>query len=326
MSRQRPLQVCLVGLGHIGKIHVAALGIINSLELVAGCDKNGELASVLPAEARFHKRLDAALVDPEIDLIVVATPNNTHNQIARAALAAGRNVIVEKPAAADHLELAALNICAHRSKRLLWFAFHASTASEVLWTAEHLVNNRDLYGELSAFHCRFFDPYLGSDQNKQTQTKSLETPWRDSGINAISVLQRLLPDLALEASCLRRSKRRTDGSEVLSETAHFRFGNAGYGCIETAWDQQLNHKSTELFFAATGTRLLIDHSLQTVCRWRKGGEKEVLATFRGERLLNHYLNLFKEAAEGINTNKNNAVAGERAHVLYFSVLKKISAT
>ena len=43
--------------------------------------------------------LDAMLALPEIDAVIVATPPRTHHAIVRAALEAGKHVLVEKPLA-----------------------------------------------------------------------------------------------------------------------------------------------------------------------------------------------------------------------------------
>jgi predicted dehydrogenase len=37
------------------------------------------------------------LSNPDIDLIVIATPNDTHFPLAKAALEAGKHVVVDKP-------------------------------------------------------------------------------------------------------------------------------------------------------------------------------------------------------------------------------------
>lgn len=317
---KRPLRLCIVGLGHIGRVHVEAIEATDAVQLVAGCDTNPALAAILPEGIRFHNRLESALVAADVDVVVVATPNETHNRIARMALEAGRHAIVEKPAAIDRSELQALRSSARESGRLLWFALHASTGSEVLWTEKHLREEGEHYGALTGFHCRFLDPYVDPLNRQLSHANSLQTPWLDSGINALSVLLRLQPTLQLEATGLQWSRQLGEWTCILSETAHFRFGNAGYGCIETAWDQQLNQKHTELFFAASGKRLMIDHSQQSVVRWDSNGNREVLACFDGDRLVNHYRNLFAEAAAGLRNGHDNSQEGLRTHDPYFSAL------
>jgi predicted dehydrogenase len=317
---KHPLRLCIVGLGHIGRVHVEAIEATDAIQLVAGCDTNPALAAILPEGTRFHSRLEGALTAGDVDVVVVATPNQTHNRIARMALEAGRHVIVEKPAATNRGELQALLTSARESGRLLYFALHASTASEVLWTEKHLRKENEHYGALTAFHCRFLDPYIDPLNRQLSHADSLQAPWLDSGVNALSVLLRLQPTLQLEATGLRCSRQLGEWTCILSETAHFRFGNAGYGCIETAWDQQLNQKHTELFFAESGKRLVIDHSRQIVERWDSNGGREVLACFDGDRLVNHYLNLFGEAAASLRNGFDNSQEGLRTHDPYFSAL------
>jgi predicted dehydrogenase len=290
------------------------------MTLVAGCDTNPALASVLPQGVRYHTQLEDALERDDIDVVVVATPNQTHNRIALSALDAGFHVIIEKPAAGNEEELEALHAATERSGRLLWFAFHAATASEVLWTEQHLKQEIQNYGELTAFHSHFMDPYVDPMNRKTPSAESLQTPWRDSGINAISVLERLMPKLELEATELQSSRQVGEKGCILRETAHFQFGSAGYGCVDTAWDQQINLKTTDLYFGHSGTRLSINHSAQSVMRQTSSGDKQELAVFAGDRLTNHYLNLFAEAAMGINQGRSNTASGDKAHRIYFSAL------
>ena len=69
------------------------------------------------------RNAEAVFADPEIDLVSITTPNATHYGYARAALEAGKHVLVEKPACPTAAELRELKDLAERKKRHL-FVFH----------------------------------------------------------------------------------------------------------------------------------------------------------------------------------------------------------
>ena len=59
------------------------------------------------------------LARPEVEAVVVATPVSTHYKLARAALGAGKHVLVEKPLATDVTQLRELYALARDLKRVL---------------------------------------------------------------------------------------------------------------------------------------------------------------------------------------------------------------
>jgi predicted dehydrogenase/threonine dehydrogenase-like Zn-dependent dehydrogenase len=87
--------------------------------------------------ARYVSGAEAVVEDEEVNLVVVATPHDSHAPLARAALAAGRHVFVEKPLALDEAELDAVLAAAETSAGSLTVGFnrrfspHALRAREV---------------------------------------------------------------------------------------------------------------------------------------------------------------------------------------------------
>src|SRR6266545_3565709 len=66
----------------------------------AVCDVRYERAARVGAEYRVPKVTDRPhelIAAPDLDLIVIATPSFTHFELARAALQAGKHVLVMKP-------------------------------------------------------------------------------------------------------------------------------------------------------------------------------------------------------------------------------------
>jgi biliverdin reductase len=112
-----PLRVGIVGTGFAAKIRAQTL-IAESRTAVVGVAGRNRART-----AEFAESLQIAAIDswqqliamPEVDLVVVATINGEHGEIVRAAIAAGKHVIVEYPLAIDYhqaveiVELAAAN-------------------------------------------------------------------------------------------------------------------------------------------------------------------------------------------------------------------------
>ena len=104
------IKVVVVGIGFIGVAHVEALRRL-------GIDVAGVVGSS-PGRARdkaaranlpmVYDDLDAVLADDSVDVVHVASPNDVHAAQARAALAAGKHVVCEKPLGVDSGETGAM--------------------------------------------------------------------------------------------------------------------------------------------------------------------------------------------------------------------------
>jgi predicted dehydrogenase len=99
--------VAIVGCGLIGRKRSAALG---SARLVACADLDRDRAEALARTAPGATASDwrAAVAHPDVDLVIVSTVNNALAPVTLAAIAAGKHVLVEKPAALTAAELDAV--------------------------------------------------------------------------------------------------------------------------------------------------------------------------------------------------------------------------
>jgi len=101
------VRLALVGLGYWGPNLARNLAILDNAELVALCDANEERLRRIGRQypsARQVPSFEDVLADDTIDAVVVATPVDTHFDLCRAALAAGKHVMVEKPLATSSAE------------------------------------------------------------------------------------------------------------------------------------------------------------------------------------------------------------------------------
>ena len=74
--------------------------------------------------ARVHDSYDALLADPDIDAIYNPLPNGLHGKWTRAAVAAGKHVLCEKPFTANAAEAREIAELAAQSDRVVMEAFH----------------------------------------------------------------------------------------------------------------------------------------------------------------------------------------------------------
>src|SRR5262249_7972765 len=89
------------------------------LKLVAVASSRRDAVLGRYPDIALHESAAAVIADPSVDLVVVATPDATHVELARTALRAGKHVVVEKPMAMSATEGAALVVLARERNRLL---------------------------------------------------------------------------------------------------------------------------------------------------------------------------------------------------------------
>ncbi len=94
-------KIALVGAGVIGRHHGLVISQLpGRVELAAVVDVEIDRARSLAAERGgiAYASLTEALAGAQVDVVVVCTPTGRHGEVAVEALAAGRHVIIEKPA------------------------------------------------------------------------------------------------------------------------------------------------------------------------------------------------------------------------------------
>ena len=102
--------VCIVGYGAIGPVHARALENVEQARLYAVCDID-EKKRRLCAEkydVKEYDDFDKMLKDENIHSVHICTPHYLHFEMIKKALAAGKDVITEKPVTRTREEFAAL--------------------------------------------------------------------------------------------------------------------------------------------------------------------------------------------------------------------------
>src|SRR4051812_21901321 len=114
------IRVGLIGFGYAARtFHIPLLRATAGYRIVAvASTRTGEVSAALPGVDLIAEPAAMAM-HPDVDLIVVATPNDTHAPLAEAALRCGRHVVVDKPFTLTVSEARHLGQLAQASDRVI---------------------------------------------------------------------------------------------------------------------------------------------------------------------------------------------------------------
>jgi predicted dehydrogenase len=131
----KPLNIGLVGYGFMGRTHSNAYRKVNQFfqvgsrpVLKAVCARNAEKAQAFAdnwgwesVETDWRKLVER----PDIDVIDIGSPNNTHYEIALAAAAAGKMVLCEKPLAMNGAQAREMTEAIEKAgvPNMVWFNY-----------------------------------------------------------------------------------------------------------------------------------------------------------------------------------------------------------
>ena len=114
------VRVGLIGFGLAGQaFHAPVIRGVPGMELACILERHGSKAKEKYPEVRVARTLDGLLSDKTIQLVVVATPNDSHFSYTKACLEAGRDVVVDKPFTPTFAEAEQLVRLASERGRLL---------------------------------------------------------------------------------------------------------------------------------------------------------------------------------------------------------------
>ena len=123
-----PLRIGILGAARIAPLALIKPAKENAEVVVAAvAARDASRAQAFAAKhdiARVHDNYDALIADPDLDAIYNPLPNGLHGKWTRAALAAGKHVLCEKPFTANAAEAREIAELAAKSDRVVMEAFH----------------------------------------------------------------------------------------------------------------------------------------------------------------------------------------------------------
>lgn len=147
---EQPIRVGLVGFGISASVfHAPFFATMPQYELVSVVERHQQESAKKYPAVQVVSTFEALLADPAIDLVVITTPNETHFPYAKAALEAGKHVVVEKPFTITTPEALELIRVAHETKKVLSVYQNRRYVSDFLTIRDLL--DKKLLGEIHEF-------------------------------------------------------------------------------------------------------------------------------------------------------------------------------
>jgi scyllo-inositol 2-dehydrogenase (NADP+) len=158
------VRVGLIGFGLAGQaFHAPMIRGVKGMELSCILERRTDNAKQRYPEVRIARNLDELLSDKSINLVVVATPNDSHCSYAKTILEAGRHVVVDKPLSPTMKEAEELvRLAAQRKK--LFSVYQDRRWDGAFITVKKLVQSGVL-GTVMEYQARFDRFRLGAKAN-----------------------------------------------------------------------------------------------------------------------------------------------------------------
>jgi predicted dehydrogenase len=217
--------VGVVGLGYWGPNHVRNLYDLRCAEQVYVCDldsKRREHIHRLYPGVIALSDFDQMLANPRIEGLIVATPVSQHFPMARAALRAGKSVLVEKPLAMSRCQALELIKLARKTHSVLMVG-HTFEYSAPVRKIKQLLDSGAL-GDV--FYISSTRANLGLFQ------RDVNVAW-DLATHDISIINMLMGRAPLAVSCQGHSHYRDRTEDVALLTLDF--GNSVVAFIHVSW-------------------------------------------------------------------------------------------
>ena len=249
------VRIGLVGIGKIARDqHVPVLEASSDFELVATASRHNYVDGV--ANFRDVREMLAGVA---LDAVAVCTPPQHHFEAASASLEAGKHVLLEKPPSRTLAEFECLAALAAQKKLTLFQSWHSRFAPAVALAAETLRGRN-----ISSAAIVWKEDVRRWHPGQTWIWKAGGFGIFDPGINALSILTRLLPDeifvddarLSVPSNCQApiAADLALRSASGIAVTAAFDFRQTG----DQTWDIRFTTDRGEVLLSEGGSRLFVD--------------------------------------------------------------------
>ncbi len=262
MQKNRAITVGVVGVGHLGHHHAAKYAASARAELVGVVDIDAKRSAQVGQDLGVASFTDYGELFGKVRCVSIVVPTQHHFELARAFLAEGVDVLVEKPMSVTLDEGAALVALAKKNKCILQVG-----------------------------HLERFNPVVRSLENVIRNPKFIEchrlAPFVERGTDVDVVLDLMIHDIDVISSLVQSPVERVEavGVAILTDkpdiaNARIRFAN---GCIANLTSSRVSMKrERKVRFFQPDAYISLDYDQKRAQIYRKTGKGTGLDSIFGE--------------------------------------------
>jgi len=212
----------IIGVGHLGKIHLKLAQVISDIEVIGFYDINTAISQKIEQEFHTHNINNLEILREQCDAVIIATPTIAHYSIAEKAIRAGKHVFIEKP----------VTYTIEEGRRLIELAHEAQVIVQI--------------GHVERFNPAFLaaKPYIGQPLFIETHRLAMFNP---RGTDVPVVLDLMIHDIDIVLSIVHSNVKKisASGVPVVSDTpdianARLEFDN---GCVANLTASRISMKN-----------------------------------------------------------------------------------
>lgn len=253
MTATPQIRIGLIGFGYWGPNIARNFTESDSFDLVSIADESEpqriRASKKFPASTILDKA-DQIINDPSIDAVAIVTPPESHFQLAKASLLAGKHVLIEKPVttkSSDALEL--IRIASEKNLTIL--VDHTFVYSPPVNFIRQYIKSGNL-GKIHSFDSKRIN--LGVIQ------KNSDVLW-DLAVHDLSILNSVVPDLPISVSASGAFLDNFEQAVTGYMTLFYQSGFIAH--IGTSWMSPIKIRQTII---AGDSKMLVYDDLDTVAK------------------------------------------------------------
>jgi len=187
----KPIVTALCSFGMSGQVfHGPALKVLPLYKIHKILERNQRISELHYPQATIVKDFDKIVHDPVVELVIVNTPDYLHFEMAKAAMEAGKHIVVEKPFVKESEDAVRLIEIAKKNN-VLMTVYQNRRLDGGFLTVQKILEN-GLLGRVVEYECHY-DRYRNFIQ---------EGSWKEDGDERTGVLFNLGPHIVDQALVL----------------------------------------------------------------------------------------------------------------------------